>query len=164
VMLPNGNVLSIKKALAASELRMDFNGRNIRLCETAINIADANAISFLCEAAVQDICNVTPGNDVFIGNLRNEFVREVLESLVRDGYVDLSGLKLQKVRLMSIPSDYKFDNGESGAYLLQGYEAASCFTAVPGYPPLMGRGGAIFAVAEDAEDAEDTGEEDCDNG
>lgn len=157
VMMPNGTLVTVEKAIPVNELRISFNGREMRLCERATEIGCANGISFLTR--IHDNCGM-PTEDTFIGNLRNESVREVLESLVRDGYVDLSGLKLQKARLMAIASDFKFDNGESGAYLLQGYEAA-CFTAVPGYPPFMGMGGAIPTMSK-VEDAEDAGEEDDD--
>ena len=157
VLMPNGALVTVEKAIPVNELRISYNGREMRLCERATEIGCANGLSFLTR--VHDNCGM-PMGDTFIGNLRNEFVREVLESLVRDGYVDLSGLKLQKVRLMAIASDYKFDNGESGAYLLQGYEAA-CFTAVSGYPPLMSGAFPTMSKAEDVEDEEDAGEEDC---
>lgn len=158
VMLPNANVLSIKKAIAVTEMRVAFNGRDIRLCEkTASDIADANAIAFITEAGVQDICDVTMGGTVLLGNLKNDFVRGVLSSLVRQGYTDLSDLRLQKTQ--PLVSNYVFDNGASGAYMLQGYEASACFAAVPGYPFMGGAFPAANNAAnvEDAEDAEDEG-------
>lgn len=162
VMLPNGNVLSLSKAIAITELRVAFNGRDMRFSEKAADIAYANAIAFITEGGVQDICDVTMGGTVLLGNLSNDFVRGVLSSLVRQGYTDLSDLKLQKTQ--PLVSQYKFDNGASGAYLLKGYEASACFATVP----FMGMGGVFPAVseaedaadAEDAEDAEDAGEED----
>ena len=132
VLMPNGNLLSIKKAIAVAEMRVAFNGRDIRLCEKASDIAAANAIVFLPEAGVQDICDVTMGGTALLGNLKNDLVRGVLASLVRQGYVDLSDLKLQKTQ--PLVSQYKFDNGTSGAYLIFGYEASACLAAVPGYP------------------------------
>ena len=160
VMLSNGNVLSISKAVAVTETRVAFNGRDVRLCEKASDIAYANAIAFITEGGVQDICDVTMGGTVLLGNLSNDFVRGVLSSLVRQGYTDLSDLRLQKTQ--PLVSNYVFDNGASRAYMLQGYEASASFAAVP----FMGMGGAFPAGnnaedVEDAEDAEDAGEEDC---
>ena len=160
-MMPDSNVLSIKKALAITEMRVAYNGRDIRLCEKASDIAYANAIAFITEAGVQDICDVTMGGTVLLGNLKNDFVRGVLSSLVRQGYTDLSDLRLQKTQ--PLVSNYKFDNGASGAYMLQGYEASACFGAVPcmgGVVPA-GNNAGDFEDAEDSEDAEDAGEEDC---
>ena len=156
VMLSNGNVLSISKAVAVTEMRVDFNGRDVRLCEKASDIVYANAIAFITEAGVQDICDVTMGGTVLLGNLKNDFVRGVLTSLVRQGYTDLSDLKLQKTQ--PLVSNYVFDNGASRAYMLQGYEASACFGAVP----FMGMGGVFPAGnnAGDFEDDEDAGEED----
>ena len=158
VMLSNGNVLSISKAAAITEMRVAFNGRDVLLCEKASDIAYANAIAFITEAGVQDICDVTMGDTVLLGNLKNDFVRGVLSSLVRQGYVDLSDLRLQKTQ--PLVSNYVFDNGASGAYMLQGYEASACFAAVPGYPFM---GGAFPAVnnAANVENAEDAEDEDC---
>ena len=162
VLMPNGNLLAIKKAIAVAEMRVAFNGRDIRLCEKASDIADANAIVFLPEAGVQDICDVTLGGAALLGNLKNDLVRSVLASLVRQGYVDLSDLKLQKTQ--PLVSHYKSDNGASGAYLIFGYEASACLAAVPEYPFM---GGAFPAMseagdAEDSEDVGDAGEEDDD--
>ena len=66
------------------------------------------------------------------GVLQLRLQLRVLASLVRQGYVDLSDLKLQKTQ--PLVSQYKFDNGTSGAYLIFGYEASACLAAVPGYP------------------------------
>lgn len=161
IMMKNGNVLSMKKAIAVTEQRVAYNGRDIRLCEATHDISDANAIAFLSEAGVQDICDVTTGGAVLIGNLSNEFVRGVLSSLVRQGYVDLSDLKFQKTQPLS--SNYVFDHGASGAYILQGYETSACVSGFPGYPfggvPVAN--GANNAVSE-AEDTEEDEEEDGD--
>lgn len=156
VMMPNGNVISVKRAITVCEERTPFNGRVERRCECAKDIIYANGIAFVPVAETLDVCDMTAGGTVFFGNLTNEFVREVLASLVEKGYVDLSGLKLQKTQL--VVSHYVFDNGASEAYLLQGYEANASCARVPGYP-FMGMG--TVNETEDTEDVEDAGEEDC---
>ena len=95
VMMPNGTVMAIEKAVAVSEQRIVFNGREVRLCECATDIALANGVSFLSEAKVNGFAT---GGTTLLGNLSNDFVREVLASLVQQGYVDLSDLKLQKTQ------------------------------------------------------------------
>lgn len=148
VMLPKGTVVTIEKVIPVSEQRVAFNGRSVRLCEGATDMAYANAIAFFSEANVQ---SVATGVSVLLGNLDNEFVRGVLASLVRQGYVDLSGLKLQKEQL-STTLDYVFDNGASAAYMLQGFEVNMCC----GYP-FMGGTSPVYK----AEDVEDAREEEC---
>lgn len=156
VMMPNGTVVAVEKAVAIAEKRPEFNGQTVRLSAPATDIAFANGVAFLSQAKVQDIAM---GDAVFVGNLQNESVREVLATLVRQEYVDLSDLRLQKTQLLV--SNYVVDDGISGAYIIKGLEAWSCANAL-GYPfmngavPTMGEA----TDTEDTEDAEDAGEED----
>lgn len=153
VMMPNGTVMTIEKVCAVSEQRIAFNGREVRLCECATDIDSANGVSFLSKSNVHDIAT---GGTALLGNLSNDFVREVLASLVRQGYVDLSGLKLQKAQPMV--SSYVFDNGASGAYMLQGFEANMCCANALGYHPFMA---GDCPVESKAKDVEEDREEDC---
>ena len=148
VLMPSGIVMTVERAIAVCEQRTSFNGRSVRLCEGATDMAYANAIAFFSEANVQ---SVATGVSVLLGNLSNGFVREVLDSLVRQGYVDLSGLKLQKEQL-STTLDYVFDNGASAAYMLQGFEVNMCC----GYPFMSGT-----SPVYKSEDVEDAREEEC---
>ena len=153
VMMPNGTVMTIEKVCAVSEQRIAFNGREVRLCECATDIDLANGVSFLSKANVHDIAT---GGTALLVTLANDFVREVLASLVRQGYVDLSGLKLQKAQPMV--SSYVFDNGASGAYMLQGFEANMCCANALGYHPLIAWD---CPVESEAKDVKEDGEEDC---
>lgn len=157
IMLPNGTVMTVEKAIAFCEKRVAFNGRVERLCERAADLTYANALGFFSDA--QGSFNVVTGGTTLICNLAPEFVREVLESLTRDGYINLSSLKLQKKQPLT--SQYVFDNGASGGYILQGLEADMNCT---GYPFVNGPIPTVSEVEDadedDAED-EDAGEEDC---
>ena len=153
VLMPNGILVTVEKEIPAAETRISFNGREMRFCERATELGYANGIGFF--ARVPDYCGVATGESFFIGNLSNEFVREVLATLVRQEYLDLSDLRLQKTQPMV--SNYKFDNGVSGAYMLHGFEAGMCCAEAV---PFMGMATPSVGEAEDAEDAEDTGEED----
>lgn len=151
ILMPNGTVMSVEKGIAVCETRQPHNGKIVRLCEGATDIAFANAIAFLPEASVHG--GMATGDAVLFGNLSNEFVREVLASLVQQDFVDLSDLKLQKAQLPA--SCYVFDNGASEAYMIQGYDVNMCC----GYP-FMGGNFSVASAVEDAEDIEDAGEED----
>ena len=157
VMLPNGTVMTVEKAIAVCEQRVAFNGRVERLCERAVDLAYANALGFFSDA--QGSFNVVTGGTTLICNLTNEFVREVLTSLVRQGYVDLSDLKLQKKQPLT--SQSVFDNGASGGYILQGLEADMNCTGYPfvnGPIPTLTEGEEAEECENEGEDAE---EEDC---
>ena len=154
IMLPNGTVMTVEKAIAFCEQRVAFNGRVERLCERVADLTYANSLGFFSDA--QGSFNVVTGGTTLLGNLSNEFVREVLASLVRQGYVDLSDLKLQKKQ--SLVSQYVFDNGASGAYMLQGVDADMGCT---GYP-FMNEPIPAVSEAEDAEEREAEGAEEED--
>lgn len=150
ILMPNGEVIEVKKAIAVSEQRIAFNGRDVRLCEKASDMAFANAIVF----SEESVHGMAPEEATLLGNLENGFVRGVLASLVQQGYADLSGLRLQKEQLPT--SSYVFDHGKSQPYMLQGFEATMCCASALGYPFMGGN----FSVASEAEDAEDTEEDD----
>ena len=150
ILMPNGEVIEVKKAIAVSEQRIAFNGRDVRLCEKASDMAFANAIVF----SEESVHGMAPEEAILLGNLENGFVRGVLASLVQQGYADLSGLRLQNEQLPS--SSYVFDHGKSQPYMLRGFEATMCCASALGYPFMGGN----FSVASEAEDAEDTEEDD----
>lgn len=154
VLLPNGTLMSVEKVVAVCEQRVPFNGRKNRLCECASELAYANAMAFSPAEASRgiDCFSLSTSGTVLIGNLSNEFVRETLSALTAQGYCDLSGLKLQK----SKPSvnSYVCDNGESAAYILQGYEASVCCGNALGLP--------LMSWAPPVDEAEDEAEEDDD--
>lgn len=151
ISMPNGTVVPVEKAIAVCETRQPHNGKIVRLCEGATDIAFANAVAFFPETSVHG--GMATGDAILFGNLSNGFVRRVLASLVQRGFVDLAGLKLQKAQLPA--SCYVFDNGASEAYMIQGFDVNMCC----GYP-FMGGNFSVASAAEDAEDIEDAGEDD----
>ena len=153
VLMPNGTLVTVEAAIPSIETRIPFNGREMRFCERATSLASANGIGFF--ARVHDNFGMA-AQDVFIGNIPNGLVREILATLVRQEYLDLSDLKLQKTQPMV--SNYKFDGGISRSYMLRGFEAGMCCAEAV---PFMGMATPSAGEAEDAEDAEDAGEEDC---
>ena len=105
VLLPTGTIMEVAKVVAVCEQRLTYNGRDLRLCEKAADIAYANGIGLFPEA--QGSFDVATGNAIMLGNLSNEVVREVLTSLVIKEWVDLSSLKLQKKQLMTTQNSSK---------------------------------------------------------
>lgn len=157
VMLPNGTAMEIAKVVAVCEQRLVFNGRDMRLCERTQDVALANGLGLFTQ--VNSSFNVVTEGTVLLGNLSNEFVRGVLSSLAQFGWVDLTDLKLQEKQPLT--TQYVFDNGKSGAYILQGFDAnMSCADALP-----FVNGPFPSSEAEDVgereSEGEDTGEEDC---
>ena len=159
VMLPNGTVMEVAKVVAVCEQRLTFNDRDIRLCEKAADIVYANGIAFFPDA--HGSFDVATGGAVLLGNLSNSFISVILASLVQEGAIDLSDLKLQKKQPLT--SHYKFDNGVSDPYLLSGFEVNMSCAETMGYPFVNGP--FPSSEAEDAgeheSEGEDDGEEDC---
>lgn len=155
VMLPNGTVMEVAKVVAVCEKRLSYNDRDIRLCEKAADIVYANGVAFFPDA--HGSFDVATGNAIMLGNLSNSFISVILASLVQEGAIDLSDLKLQKKQPLT--SHYKFDNGVSDPYLLSGFEVNMNCAETMGYPSMSG-GCPVWSEAEDED--EDAGEEDSD--
>ena len=154
VLLPTGTIMEVAKVVAVCEQRLTYNGRDLRLCEKASDIAYANGIGLFHEA--RGSFDVATGNDaIMLGNLSNEVVREVLTSLVIKEWVDLSSLKLQKKQLMT--TQYVFDNGVTDPYLLSGFEVNIGCADAMGYPSVSG-GCPVWSEAEDTGERESEGE------
>lgn len=160
VLLPTGTIMEVAKVVAVCEQRLFFNGRDMRLCERASEAVFANAIAFFHDA--HGSFDVAAGGAVLLGNLSNSFISVILASLVQEGYIDLSDLKLQKKQPLT--SHYKFDNGVSDAYLLSGFEVNMSCAETMGYPSMSG-GCPVWSEDDDTEEDdtedEDAGEEDC---
>ena len=155
VMLPNGTVMEVAKVVAVCEKRLSYNDRDIRLCEKAADIVYANGVAFFPDA--HGSFDVATGGAVLLGNLSNSFISVILASLVQEGAIDLSDLKLQKKQPLA--TQYVFDNGKSDAYMLSGFEVNMDCADTMGYPFVNGQ---FPAVSEAEDEDEDAGEEDCD--
>lgn len=158
VLMPNGiRVMTVDSVIAISEKRPKFNGRVERLCEPAKEAGYANALAFFPAERNRD-CFSTAGA-VMIGNLPNEFVRSVIDSLMRTGTADFSEVKLQKAQ--PVASGYVFDNGgKAGAYMQEGYEVDMCCASVVGYPFMGGPRPKVSVESNEVDDAEEENEDD----
>lgn len=116
----NGSIKTVTEVIAAVELRHDFNGTKRRLLEPCKgSTVEPNALVFIYGgSAQQPMCMGSPftsaEDKLLLGNLTSEQAEEIVSSLLKDGYADISGLKMQKQQL--IVDQYKTDGGQSGAY------------------------------------------------
>ena len=89
VLTPNGNVIEVEKAEAIVEKRVSFNGRDIRLCQTAKDKSQ-------------------PASGLYFS------VKKIVTNLAKDGFCDLSGFDYQPE--IGINDKPVFDEGKSRPY------------------------------------------------
>lgn len=165
-VLINGTAMEVERIVPICEQRYAYNGREDRKVETASKIDYANGLAFLpAQNSGHDIFCAAIGSSfmpVMLGNLSNAFVKETLASLTKQGFADFSDLKLQKEKIVT--ASYTFDNGESDAYMVRGYEVNMCFgSPMTGFPFMNGENPAESdaedAYADDGEDVEESEDE-----
>lgn len=113
----DGSVFEIFKACPVVENRIDFNKKIKRLIEYAREGVKPNAILFE-KKRVNSGLAFDNNIEILVGNLSACTVEEILNSLNKNGYADISNLNYQE----PMPSvyNYKFDNGNSEAYHVKG--------------------------------------------
>lgn len=138
VLKKNGSVLFFSKAIAVAERSIDFNGQKKRITEPATDISNANAISFESD-------NFGFGNLLYVGNLPNSKVVEILKSDV----VDFSDMEFQKAKSID---KLVLDGGTSAPY-------CSDFTGMllQSYSGVMGFGNNIFGISNVKTDSMEEG-------
>lgn len=77
-------------------------------------------IQHLC-ANMRVFSPCSSGNDILVGNLSRDAVEEIMDSMLKNGYADISGYSYQKEHqcIYSIV----FDNGKSDPYYLLDFAA-----------------------------------------
>ena len=90
---------------------MHFNGDDIRLCQVAKDKAQAVKGVYLTKSI--DGFGMASEN-IFIGNLKSEKVKEIMNELLTQGYVDLSALQYQPPATGEKLFD--FDDGQTLPY------------------------------------------------
>lgn len=102
VISKNGLKQEYGRIIAVVEKNIAFNGMVRRICEAARDIREANAISFEHEDVFRD-------NNLYVGNLKNDKVLEMLRSDV----IDLTSMDFQKAKTLD---EVVLDDGVSLAY------------------------------------------------
>lgn len=120
----NGTIMEVVKVEPIVEKRDIFNGTVNRRVAVAKDMReDISGLLFSFTSTASQF-----GLDAFqadeskmlVGNFKREVVEELLDSILKNGYADLSGYSYQ-------PSEditkLKFDNGKSAPYFLRGFAA-----------------------------------------
>lgn len=130
-------ILKVEKVEPVVEKRDLFNGTvNRRVAVAKDMTQDISGLLFSFTSTASQF-----GLDAFqadeskmlVGNFKREVVEELLDSLLKNGYADLSGYSYQ-------PSEditkLKFDNGKSDPYFLRGFAATMGLERPMGLSPF----------------------------
>lgn len=113
VLTPNGNVIEVEKAEAIVEKRVSFNGRDIRLCQTAKDKSQpASGLYF--SVKTESVFTIANEGNLLVGNLPVDTVKKIVTNLAKDGFCDLSGFDYQPE--IGINDKPVFDEGKSRPY------------------------------------------------
>lgn len=114
IMTPKGVLLEVVNAVPVCEVRLEFNGCNRRLVEVAKGLGtEPTAIAMKYNRRSRN--GADDGTDeLFVGNLKPEVVKETMRKLLEDGYFDFNSMGYQK-QAMDIDKTV-FDKGESRPY------------------------------------------------
>lgn len=113
VLTPNGNVIEVEKAEAIVEKRVSFNGRDIRLCQTAKDKSQpASGLYF--SVKTESVFTIANEGNLLVGNLPVDTVKKIVTNLAKDGFCDLSGFDYQPE--IGINDKPVFDEGKSYPY------------------------------------------------
>lgn len=116
VLTPNGNVIEVEKAEAIVEKRVGFNGRDIRLCQTAKDKSQpASGLYF--SVKTESVFTIANEGNLLVGNLPVDTVKKIVTNLAKDGFCDLSGFDYQPE--IGINDKPVFDEGKIASVFLQ---------------------------------------------
>jgi len=107
MLSPNGKLLTSKKIEPVVENVIKINGKQQRLSEIAEGFKnEPNAILIFNDTELTH-------EQLYIGNLKPAKVKEIMVSLLQDGYYDFSQMQYQDTKKVNT---LVFDNGESLPY------------------------------------------------
>jgi len=174
IVTPKGVIRGIEVVVPVTEKRLMFNGEQRRFVDKAKDMSvcpTALALRF----SFGTLSEFGGSTELFIGNLSPSQVKEIQQSLTKDGFFDFSGFEYQKARLLD---KTVFDEGASNPYTSEiTRDIVSYFTNFASPMGMMGgscmMGGDLFSpnlqttsIEDDAdwdyvgEDCEDTEDED----
>lgn len=111
ILTPTKKVVEITKVEPFTEARIQFNGKEARLCQITKN---KELVSGLYFSLSDNSMGMFASRDLVLGNLKREKADEIMQELLTQGYADLSDIKYQE----NVEQDklYVFDNGETLPY------------------------------------------------
>ena len=152
----NGTIMEVVKVEPIVEKRECFNGTvNRRVAVAKDMTQDISGLLFsLTPTASQFGLDAFQADEskMLVGNFKREVVEELLDSILKNGYADLSGYSYQ-------PSEditkLKFNNGESAPYFLRGFAATMSLERSMGSPFAPAQMGNIPVGEDDGDYTED---------
>lgn len=150
----NGSIMEFVKVEPIVEKRESFNGtvnRRVAVAKDMTQDITGLLFSFKNENFTPNVFSPDEGN-LLIGNLQREVVEELLDSLLKNGYADLSGYSYQ-------PSEditkLKFKHGKSEPYFIRGFAATMGLERPMGLNPFVPAPMCNIPVGEDDGDYTD---------
>lgn len=131
----NGSIMEFVKVEPIVEKRESFNGtanRGVAVAKDMTQDISGLLFSFASSASQFGLdAFQADESKMLVGNFKREVVEELLDSILKNGYADLSGYSYQ-------PSEditkLKFDNGKSAPYFLRGFAATMSLERSMGSP------------------------------
>lgn len=133
----NGSILEVLRVDAIVEKHDHFNGERQRRIAVAkdmeqdisgvlFSVKDSN---FGVDVFSSSICR---NRDILVGNLHRDVVEEILDSMLKNGYADISGYAYQKEHQDT--KNIVFDHGKSKPYYLLDFAATVGLNGFGGNP------------------------------
>ena len=116
VVKTNRGIYEVTSVDIICEKRVPFNGNVVRLVQKANHIADASALKFNLGVSALELPYAE--DSIFVGNLGNAVLQEIVDSMAQTGYADLTKWAFQKEQ--AYPDKYAFDDGASAPYICGG--------------------------------------------
>lgn len=121
----NGSIVEVAKVDPIVEKRDSFNGEVQRRVAVAKDMEqDISGVLFHIQHPCANMGVFSPcssSNDILDGNLSREAVEEIMDSMLKNGYADISGYSYQKEHQCIFST--VFDNGKSDPYYLLDFAA-----------------------------------------
>lgn len=123
--MQNGSIVEVMKVDPVVEKRDSFNGEVQRRVAVARDMEqDISGVLFHIQHPCANMGVFSPcssGNDILVGNLSRDAVEEIMDSMLKNGYADISGYSYQKEHQCIYST--VFDNGKSDPYYLLDFAA-----------------------------------------
>ena len=152
----NGSIMEFVKVEPIVEKRESFNGTANRRVAVAKDMTqDISGLLFSFASSASQF-----GLDAFqadeskmlVGNFKREVVEELLDSILKNGYADLSGYSYQPCEDIT---KLKFDHGKSEFYVIKGFAATMGLERPMGLNPFVPAPMCNIPVGEDDGDYTD---------
>lgn len=158
VFKTNSGVSNITSIDIVVEKRVKMNGKTVRLVQLAEDINEATGLKVNVQT---DMFEMPYGDrNIFIGNLNNATLKELVDAGAKDGCIDITGITFQKSK-DGFPDSYVFDEGVSAPYI-----CSACLGMMQnlgfGQPSFFQRADALSNIEEDSSEFDDFDNEEGD--